>query len=893
MATKPTLYLIDVYSLIFQVFHAIPPMTSPDGRPTNAVFGFTRDLMNIIAQKSPSHLVCAMDLSGPQERNEIYPEYKANRESMPDDLRPQIPLVTEVIEGLNVPAVGMPGWEADDVIATLVTQGVANDMDVVIVSTDKDARQLLGPRVRMFNCRRNEFFTVASLQEKWGVRPDQVVDFQSMVGDSVDNVPGVPLVGPKKAKALLEKWDDLETVLAHADEAPGKKLSENLKNFADQARLSRELVKLRTDLELDFNLEDAVVEEPNAELLRDLFESLGFRRFREEMQTILNRALPQAALIQRTHKTVETEAALKDLMTRLSSVEAIGVHPETRESGQHVSDVTGLAIVFDEETTFHVPFESKTFRRTVVEQLAELFSGENSPALVSHNIKRTLWILRHLEDDIAFDATPGVDPMIADYLLEAGGRSHDLQTLSQRYLQRDLVPPKKKEESRQKTMFETDTSDSADFVKRETENAWDIATIAKGQLEENELWDLYDKLERPLIAVLHDMETLGIKVDVEELGRQSKEATGALDAITAEIHDMAGREFNIDSPKQLREVLFEELKLPVIKKTKTGPSTNVEVLEKLAEEHELPAKIMEQRTLTKLKGTYLDALPKLVNPKTGRIHATFQQAIAATGRLTSTDPNLQNIPIRTEAGRQVRKAFIPGEPGWKLVCADYSQIELRVLAHFCQDPALLQAFNDGIDIHTAVASEVYDVSKDDVTPEMRRVAKAVNFGVIYGQTPWGLAAAIKIPKEDAAEFIDDYFDKYAKVEEFLEQILEETSETGYARTILNRRRPITGIRKTTGRQRNMPERTAINTVIQGSAADLIKQAMINIHNRLRNEKHSGRMLLQIHDELVFEVPEADADSLVDLVREEMVNAFDLAVPLVVDAAIADNWLDAK
>lgn len=889
---KQTLYLVDVFSLMFQVFHAIPPMTSPDGRPTNAVFGFSRDLMNLIQQKAPTHIVCAMDLPGEAKRNDIYPEYKANRDAMPDDLRPQIPLIVNVIEGMNVPAVGMPGWEADDVIATLVRWGLEADMDVVIVSTDKDARQLLGPRVRMFNCRKNEFFDEKSLDEKWGIRADQVVDFQSLVGDSVDNVPGVPLVGPKKAQALLEKWDDLETVLAHADEAPGKKLRENLKVYADQARISRELVLLRNDLELDFDIADAVVAEPNAEVMVELFGSLGFRRFREEMQTIINRSLPEAALIQRTAKEVTSDGQLADLIAKMSKVDAVGLHPETRDSGQHASDVTGLAVVFDDENSYHIPFDSKPFRRKVIQQLADVFAADDGPALVSHNIKRTLWILSHLEDDIAFTATPGVDPMLADYLLEAGGRGHDLQTLSQRYLQRDLVPPKKNE-SRQKTMFETDSGDSAAYVKRETESAWDIAGIARTQLKENNLWELYEKLEAPLITVLHEMESRGIKVDVEELQRQSKHATGALDAITAEIHSIAGREFNIDSPKQLREVLFDELKLPVIKKTKTGPSTNVEVLEKLAEEHELPAKIMEQRQLTKLKGTYLDALPKLVNPKTGRIHATFQQAIAATGRLTSTDPNLQNIPIRTEEGKQVRRAFIPGEPGWKLVCADYSQIELRVLAHFCEDPALMAAFNDGIDIHTAVAAQVYDVNKDEVDSNMRRVAKAVNFGVIYGQTPWGLAAALKIDKDDAAEFIEDYFEKYANVETFLNQVLEQTVESGYARTILNRRRPITGIRKTTGHQRNMPERTAINTVIQGSAADLIKQAMINIQNRLKRENHSGRMLLQIHDELVFEVPEADADGLVDLVREEMVNAFDLAVPLVVDASIADNWLDAK
>lgn len=890
---KQTFYIVDVFSLVFQVFHAIPPMTSPDGRPTNAVFGFTRDLMNLIDAKKPDHIVCALDVSGEQERNEIYADYKANREEMPDDLRPQIDLVIQVIEGMNVPAVGVPGWEADDVIATLVDRAVQDDMEVVVVSTDKDIRQLLGPKVRMFNCRKNAFFDEKNLAETWGIRPDQVIDFQSMVGDKVDNVPGVPLVGPKKASALLERWDDLETILAHADEAPGKKLSENLKVYADQARISRELVTLRRDLELDFEFDDAVVREPNAEVLRDLFAELGFKRFREDMQTRINRTLPATALIERKSKEVDTPKKLDELVAAISEFEAVCIQPETRDPGQHASDVTGLGIVFDEETTWHIPFDSNSFRRTAIEKLSELFAREDGPSLVAHNIKRTLWIMRHLEDDIDFAARPGVDPMLADYLLDAGGRSHDLQAMSQRYLQRDLVPPEKAATSRQKTMFETDNNESAKFVQREAATAWDIATSTTKQLQEQELWQLYDQLERPLLTVLHDMETCGIKVDVEELACQSEVATGALDAITHEIYDLAGREFNIDSPKQLREVLFEEIGLPVVKRTKTGPSTNVEVLEKLAEEHELPAKIMEQRHLTKLKGTYLDALPKLVNPRTGRIHATFQQAIAATGRLTSTDPNLQNIPIRTTEGRQVRRAFIPGEDGWKLVCADYSQIELRVLAHFTGDEELLAAFNEGIDIHTAVAAEVYDVDKGDVTPAMRRVAKAVNFGVIYGQTPWGLAAAIGIDKDEAAGFINDYFDKYASVDAFMESVLEATSNTGYARTILNRRRPITGIRRTTGRQRNMPERTAINTVIQGSAADLIKQAMINIHDRLKRENHSGRMLLQIHDELVFEVPASDASSLVELVCEEMENAFSLDVPLVVDASVADNWLDAK
>lgn len=887
-----TLYLVDVYSLLFQVFHAIPPMTAPDGRPTNAVFGFTRDLMNIIEQKSPSHIVCALDISGEQERNDIYAEYKANRESMPDDLVPQIPLVTQVIEGMNVPAVGMAGWEADDVIATLTDQAIAADMDVVIVSTDKDARQLLGPRVRMFNCRKNEFFDEESLEKVWGIRPDQVIDFQSMVGDSVDNVPGIPLVGPKKAKALLEKWDDLETVLAHADEAPGKKLSENLKTYADQARISRELVTLRRDLPLDFDLADGEVQEPNATVLHELFALLGFGRFREMMQTRLNRASPQVPAVTRRIRQIRSEADLEKLTREVASASAVCIQPETQDSGQHPADVTGLAIVFDDQSASYVPFETDGFRSAVAAGLSAAFSQETAPRLVAHNAKRTLWVLRHLSSDVEIRAEPGVDPMLADYLLEAGDRSHDLQTLSQRYLNRDLVPPERTS-SRQKTMFETDADDSADFVVREAEAAWDIATIAEQRLRSEGLWELYDELERPLLTVLHEMEVRGVCVDVAELKRQSAEAAGALSAIVAGIYELAGREFNIDSPKQLREVLFDELGLPVVKRTKTGPSTNVEVLEKLAEEHELPALIMQQRHWTKLRSTYLDALPRLVNSETGRIHATFQQAVAATGRLSSSDPNLQNIPVRTEEGRQVRRAFIPGAEGWKLLCADYSQIELRVLAHFCGDEELLTAFREGVDIHTAVAAEVYGVDTQDVNAEMRRVAKAVNFGVIYGQTPWGLSAAIGITKEEAAGFIDDYFEKYSAVDAFLQSVLEETSQSGYARTILNRRRPITGIRRTSGRQRNMPERTAINTVIQGSAADLIKQAMVNISDRMRLEQHPGHMLLQIHDELVFEVPNEAADSLSALVREEMENAFDLSVPLVVDLAVADNWLEAK
>ncbi len=484
--------------------------------------------------------------------------------------------------------------------------------------------------------------------------------------------------------------------------------------------------------------------------------------------------------------------------------------------------------------------------------------------------------------------------MIGDYLLKAGELSHGLEELSKRYLFRKMIPISDLigKGKQQLQMFEVDVEKAAEYATEDADVAWQIAHLIEPQLRAEGLWELYWNLERPLIDVLAEMEWNGIKVDVNELKRQSIQVAGKLDGLVAEIHEIAGQEFNINSPKQLAKILFDELKLPILKRTKTGPSTNEEVLEKLAEKHPLPAKIIEHRGLAKLKGTYLDALPQLVNQRTGRVHTSFSQVTAATGRLSSSDPNLQNIPIRAEEGRLIRKAFIPGTPDWKLVCLDYSQVELRILAHFCQDATLLQAFRDGQDIHAVVAAQVYGVSVADVTREMRSVAKAVNFGVIYGQTAFGLAAALNITKENAAEFIDDYFSKYPGVLEFVDRTLTECRKTGYARTILGRRREIAGIRPQRFGNLNLPERTAVNTVIQGSAADLIKQAMLNVRARKRELQHPARMLLNIHDELVLECPAADVASLIEFARHEMVNALSLTVPLVVDSKVGDNWYDA-
>jgi len=926
-----TVYLIDTFSLIFQVFHAIPGMTSPSGQPTNALFGISRDLFTLIRDHKPGWLIFAWDSSAPSERNVLYPAYKANRTETPVDLVPQIGRIYEVLEAFGVPIIEHAGWEADDVIATLTKQAVEQGYNVRIVTSDKDARQLLGPQVHLYNLRKNTTLGVDELLADWGIRPDQVIDFQSLVGDAVDNVPGVPLIGPKKAAQLLNQFGTLEEVLAHADEAPGAKLRENLKTFADQARMSRTLVHLRDNLPLDFDWPNQRGAKPDVLRLQSLFRDFGFRRMVDDVKllgpavaTVVATAAPKKARTlfadddetspaeapgtsvimvdptvvptTREWQVIDTEPAFITFVENLKAQSRICLDLETTHLDPRRAEIVGWAFCWQPGTAYYLPVmgpEGSTLLNaaTVVATLKPILERADLE-LVNQNVKYDLIVLRSVG---IHPPSLGLDPMVGDYLLDAGARSHNLEVLIDKYLHRpcisikDLIGTGKQ----QKTMDQVPIPQIAEYASEDADATLELVGLITEELQREQLWDLYWDLERPLIPVLAEMEYNGIRVDAAELQRQSSSLATELARLMTEIHDLAGHEFNIDSPLQLRKVLFDELKLPVKKKTKTGPSTDQDVLEELAPLHPLPAKIIEHRQYTKLKGTYLDALPTLIHPVTNRIHCSFNQVVAATGRLSSSDPNLQNIPIRTQAGRQIRKAFTPGEPGWKLVCADYSQIELRMLAHFSQDVVLLDAFSKGVDIHTAVAADVYGIDREAVDSDMRRVAKAVNFGVIYGQSPYGLAAALGIPQEEAAKFIDDYFARYAGVTQFLEEILSECERTGYARTIKGRRRRIEGIRPDRNRNRNMAERTAINTVIQGSAADLIKLAMIRLFARLKTEQHPARMLLQIHDELVLECPADDVSSLVKILREEMEHALPLDVPLAVDISAGDNWLETE
>lgn len=916
-----TLYIVDTFSLIFQVYHAIrQPMTGTRGQPTNAIFGFVGDIEHLIKEKHPSHLICAMESPEPGERLAIYADYKANRSAMPDDLRPQIPLIMDVLGGYRVPVVSHAGWEADDVIATLAIEAAKAGMDVRIVSSDKDLRQLIGPRIKIYHIRKKQFLDEQHLLEEWGISPQQVIDFQSLVGDAVDNVPGVPGIGPKTARTLLEKFGTLENVLSNADLAGGKKLVENLKTYRDQAMTSRELVRLRTDLPLQLEWELARVQKPDSARLLELFTDFGFRRYASEMQTLVMQAagaVSAASIITDATSTtaaaqmhgaatavvstgrqwsiVKTPAEFEGFLLQLQRQQEICVDLEATSTDPLRADIVGWAVSWQPGQAYYLPVDgprgSQVLAAETVRNAMKPILEDPQRTIVNQNIKYDWLVLRRVGIDIAH---PGMDPMIGDFLLEAGARSHGQDELTRRYLFHSMIPISDLigKGKQQLKMFEVDIDRVAEYASEDADMALQLSQVISEKLKAIGLFELYWNLERPLIRVLVDMEWNGIRVDAEELKRQSEQVTARLQTLMGEIHQLAGCEFNIDSPKQLAKILFEELKLPVQKRTKTGPSTDQEVLEKLAIFHPLPKLLIEHRMLSKLKGTYLDALPKLVHPETRNVHTSFSQVAAATGRLSSSDPNLQNIPIRTEEGRLIRKAFIPSQPGWKLVCLDYSQIELRMLAHFCQDAALLTSFRNGEDIHASVAAQVYGVPLDEVTSAQRRVAKAVNFGVIYGQTAYGLAATLGISQDEAAAFIDDYFQKYASVDRFIQDTLHECRRLGYARTILGRRREISGIRPRILGNLNLPERTAVNAVIQGSAADLIKQAMINVHRRLKEEQLPARMLLQIHDELVFEAPEADVPALVELARQEMSTALSLDVPIVVDCKVGDNWLHA-
>ncbi|MEN6458862.1 MAG: DNA polymerase I [Thermoguttaceae bacterium] len=922
-------WVVDAHSLIHQVFHALPEMTSPRGEPVGAVFGFSRDLLYLMEEKKPDYLFCAFDLAGKTFRHQIFDQYKAQRVEMHEDLAPQIASIRRVLTVLGIPALACESFEADDILATVARLAQHQGGRCVLVTSDKDSRQLITDRVQVYNIRKDEYFDEAKLREEWGIRPYQVVDFQALVGDAVDNVPGVPLIGPKLARQLLDQYGTLENVLDHAADVAGAKRKENLVRYRDQALLSRELVRLDANVPLAFDWASGRPGRIDLEAATALFHEFGFRSVGQRVASLVAKHGPRSAPGTRlgveeaggtgrvestaaseasdsgsphalvraplpfTAHLIDTPELFATFLEQLRRQSSISLDTETTSVHPRQAQLVGLSFCWNDIEAWYLPLRAPSGARHLEAEptLAALRPILENPAVekIGQNLKYDIVVLRGVGIVLAGVA---FDTMVASYLLEAGRRNHNLDELAQTYLGHETIRITELigRGKDQKRMDEVPVRQVADYAAEDAWLPWRLRPILRQKLEEAGLSDLATQLELPLIDVLAEMEFTGIRVNPSRLGELSRRFGERIEKLEAEIHALAGRPFNIASPKQLQELLFQELKLPVVKRTaKTGPSTDADVLEELAPLHPLPAKILQYRQYTKLKSTYVDALPTMICPATGRVHASFNQVVAATGRLSSSDPNLQNIPVRSEEGREIRSAFVPGEPGWSLLAADYSQIELRVLAHFSGDARLRDSFARDEDIHARVASQVAGVPIEQVTSEMRRVAKVVNFGVIYGQGPFGLARTLGISQDSAAQFIDSYFEGYPGIEEFLHRALAECRRTGYAKTILGRRRAISGVREGAGRQRNLAERTAVNTVIQGSAADLIKRAMIAVCRRLRNKCLSARMLLQIHDELVFEVPADQLDHLTQLVTEEMTGAWALDVPLKVDITVGPNW----
>ncbi len=934
MSPRQTMYIIDAHGLIYQMFHAIrDQMNSPDGRPTNAVFGVTRDLLQLHQEVQPDYLLCAFDLEGGTFRDEIYSEYKKNRQPPPVDLPPQIPIIKEVLAAMNLPVLSLPGFEADDIMATVSAEAAERDIDVTICTSDKDCRQLITDRVRLYNLRKRETMSREELIADWGVSPEQVIDYQTMVGDSVDNIPGVVGVGAKTAAKLLQEYGTIAEIIANVDKIKQPKMRENFKKAIADGTIerARKLVELRCDVPLEIQWEDWRRREWDGPKLLQLFTELGFRRFSEQVRTSMKSAgkAKNAAILEQLDESknlfsdfsdpefapvepaapqagwkmaytlVDDADSLAKFLNELKSQKRFAFDLETTGLDPLICDIVGIAFSWQADEGYYLavrgPIEDKKLNEAeLLSKLKPIFA-DSTVQKINQNIKYDRAVLKVHGIDIAGLAG---DSMVAHYLLNAGERSHGLDEMTRIYLGHENISITEligKSGKNQKRMDEVPTAKVAQYAGEDADAAWRLTEKLERDLELENLKKLYDEVEMPLIEVLGDMEYNGIGIDVPLLRRISGEMAIDLERIEKQIHAEAGREFNIASPKQLREILFDELKLPVQKRTDlTGEaSTDQETLEKLAAlGHAIPKMITEHRSISKLKGTYVDALPDLVNPKTGRVHTTFNQTIAVTGRLSSSNPNLQNIPARTEMGRQIRQAFIP-QQGWQLLSADYSQIELRLLAHFCGDDALQEAFRQNVDIHTKVAAEIYGVELANVSGDQRRMAKTVNFGILYGMSNQGLAQRLGIGRTEAEAFIRAYFARYPKVLAYQDGLLKKCRKQGYISTILGRKRyfdPKAIREKSTFMGRNQAEREAINMEIQGSAADLIKLAMLKIHKRLQAEKWQAKMLLSVHDELVFEAPSEEVGKLAELVKSEMIAAMTLDIPLDVEVSAGPNWL---
>jgi DNA polymerase-1 len=908
-AGREKLYLIDGHAVLYRAYFAIKTkLAAPGtGQATHAAFGFTRIVRAMLAEHTPDYLIVCMDAPGPTFRHELYDQYKAQRPSMPEDLRPQIGMVERIMDAYGIPVVRAQGFEADDVLGTFAEMAAAKGIDVVIVSGDKDILQLVtsgdGKGVGSVTAfdptpsgksapRGGEFLDPAGVERKKGVPPEKLLDTMGLAGDTSDNIPGVPGVGAKTALKLVLKYGSLEAALAGAAEGKEKgKLCERLVEFADQARLSYELVTIRTDVPVELDIEAARAHAHESdEKLMTVFRELGFRGFLKELA-------PSGTKEDLRYETVDTPEALDKFVKKLAAEKRFAFDLETDSIRARGANIVGFSFSWKAKEAYYIPVRAPLGEKVLDldEVLAKLGPLLKDPerGKVGQNAKYDMIVLRRAGLQMrGLD----FDTMVASYLLDAGSRSHGIDALALQHLGfRKIATSEVIGKGRDQTTMDLVPVETVSrYACEDADIAWRLAGLLEKSLKDKGLDGLYRDLELPLVDVLAEIEWNGIAVDGDALAGLSAGMAEGLAIEEKDIYRLAGEEFAIASPKQLNVILYEKLGLPVLKKTPKGaPSTDADVLKRLGEDHDLPKAIMRYRELAKLKSTYADSLPEHVTPETGRIHASLHQTVTATGRLSSSDPNLQNIPVRSASGKAIRQTFIAGEDGAKLLSADYSQVELRLLAHLSEDERMMKAFRDGRDIHAAVAAEMGGVNIDEVTSDMRRRAKTVNFGLIYGQGAQHLARSTGMTVKEADQFISDYFNRFAGVKKFRAKVLEDAREEGQVVTMLGRVRYIPEINSDDIQARRGAERMAFNTVIQGSAADLMKRAMIDIYRDMLTRDMRSRMILQIHDELLFESPEDELDGLRTLVVERMEGAFDLRVPLVVDSGVGDNWLDLE
>ncbi|MDP6943414.1 MAG: DNA polymerase I [Myxococcota bacterium] len=896
MGTRKTLYLVDGSTYIFRAYFAMPALTNSEGMATGAIYGFTNMLLKLIRDEKPDYLAVVFDKSGKSFRNDLYPAYKANRPPAPEDLVPQFPVVREVTRAFNIPALELENFEADDIIATLATRALDQGVETVVVTSDKDLMQLVvAERCSVLDTMKDARYDPEGVREKMGVYPHQIVDFLALLGDSVDNIPGVPGIGKKTAATLLGDYESLQGIYDHIDELKGKR-RENLEANREQAFLARELATVARDVPLEIELQAMARQEPNRKRLTQLFAQHGFKSLHRQFHDA--EAIDQTPSLGReSFAIVRTPDELSALVATLSAVDAFALRVLTTEPGTRRGSILGYAIAVDAERAWYVPVghsgldaHPQLSPPAVATALGPLVEAP-APATLTHDAKTDL----HVLTTQGIDAMAGLtaDTMLASYLVDAGKYTHTLANIALDRLNHKLVDLETiagKGRSR-RPLDQLPPEALRDWACEQAQVVSILSADLASAMRDAGLDGLMNDLELPLLRILAAMEREGIKLDTHQLRVLSQELGTRAAEIEREAHGLAGEPFTLGSPKQLSRILFEVLGLTPIKKTKTGYSTNVTVLETLAKEHPLPALILEWRTATKLKSTYADVLPSLADERTGRVHTTFNQAVAATGRLSSTDPNLQNIPVRTPVGQRIRGAFVP-EPGHLLLSADYSQIELRVLAHLTGDDAMITAFRDGADIHLRTAQELFGITESEVTRGQRAMAKTVNFGILYGMSAFRLANEQGISRPEAQGIISRYYARYPRIAEWKEATLEAARRDGHVSTLLGRIRRIPDINSRNHMARQGAERMAINTPVQGSAADIIKRAMIAVAPRLASEMPTARLLLQVHDELVFEVPEHQAEALAAQVIEEMEGVLALSVPLVANAGWGPTWLEA-